>query len=374
MSEFQYVGFRAIDAPVSEKNLEFMRRQSSRAEVTGWTFDNDYHFGDFHGDSAEMLRRGYDFHFHYANFGVRTLMIRLPAGLPDAKAVEPYLDKDSLYVSKDKSGPGVVLCIKPCYEPDSLDEIWAPNEFFEDLLPLRAEILSGDLRPFYLAHLGVIRDINHSEEEHEGPVPAGLDRLTDAQAALASMFDLSAGLLAAAARGAPPLPEDRGNSYDAWLQSRPVAVKDAWLSQLLADPRSRVRSEILAEYQKSRSAPSWPVLSLNRTLRELDTAGEELQQRIDRQKADAAARERAQKLARMKADPQSTIKKTEELIKQRSGRIYSEIADMLADLREALAGTAQAGLAEQQARRLKEENPKRSGFTGELRRRGFVKK
>ena len=30
MSEHQRVAFRAIDGPVSEKNLEFMRRQSSR--------------------------------------------------------------------------------------------------------------------------------------------------------------------------------------------------------------------------------------------------------------------------------------------------------------------------------------------------------
>jgi len=46
MSEFQYVGFRAIDGPVSEKNLEFMRRQSSRAEITPWSFDNEYHYGE----------------------------------------------------------------------------------------------------------------------------------------------------------------------------------------------------------------------------------------------------------------------------------------------------------------------------------------
>jgi hypothetical protein len=30
MSECQYVAFRAIDGPVSEKNLNFMRRQSSK--------------------------------------------------------------------------------------------------------------------------------------------------------------------------------------------------------------------------------------------------------------------------------------------------------------------------------------------------------
>ena len=46
MSEYQYVGFRAIEKPVTEKNLEYMHSQSSRAEITPWSFDNEYHFGD----------------------------------------------------------------------------------------------------------------------------------------------------------------------------------------------------------------------------------------------------------------------------------------------------------------------------------------
>jgi hypothetical protein len=90
MSEYQYVAFRAIDAPVREENLAYMERQSSRAEITPWSFDNEYHYGDFGGDAAGMLRRGYDLHVHYANYGTRTLMIRLPDGLPDPEASKPY--------------------------------------------------------------------------------------------------------------------------------------------------------------------------------------------------------------------------------------------------------------------------------------------
>jgi hypothetical protein len=86
MSEYQYVAFRAIDGPVRESNLNYMHKQSSRAEITPWSFENEYHYGDFHGDATEMLRRGYDFHLHYANFGTRRLMLRLPNGLPDLTA------------------------------------------------------------------------------------------------------------------------------------------------------------------------------------------------------------------------------------------------------------------------------------------------
>src|SRR5438876_1799767 len=100
MSEYQYVAFRAIDSPVTEKNLEYMRRQSSRAEITPWSFDNEYQYGDFGGNAVEMLRRGYDLHLHYANFGIRKLLIRLSQGLPDFQAAKPYLGEDSLQFLK----------------------------------------------------------------------------------------------------------------------------------------------------------------------------------------------------------------------------------------------------------------------------------
>ena len=148
MSEFQHIAFRAIDAPVSEKNLAFMRRQSSRADITPWSFENEYHFGDFHGNAVEMLRRGYDFHLHYANFGVRTLMIRFPNGLPDAKVVEPYFEEDSLHFLKDKQGRGGILCVEPIFEAGDLDDLWELDGFIDRLLPLRAEILEGDFALF----------------------------------------------------------------------------------------------------------------------------------------------------------------------------------------------------------------------------------
>ena len=87
MSEYQYVAFRAIDRPLNERELGFARKQSTRAEITRWSFTNEYHFGDFHGDTDGLLRRGYDVHLHYANFGVRRIALRLPAGLPFSKSL-----------------------------------------------------------------------------------------------------------------------------------------------------------------------------------------------------------------------------------------------------------------------------------------------
>jgi hypothetical protein len=46
----------------------------------------------------------------------------------------------------------------------------------------------------------------------------------------------------------------------------------------------------------------------------------------------------------------------------------------LADLREALSGSDQASLAEQQAHKLKNNNPNLHRLTAELRDQGFLRK
>lgn len=377
MSEYQYIAFRAIDAPVSGKNLEFMRMQSSRAEVTPWSFENEYHFGDFHGNAEEMLRRGYDFHFHYANFGYRTLMFRLPNGLPDSKAAKPFLETGSLHFVKDKTGPGGILAIEPSYESGQLDEIWDFGDWVERLLPLRAEIQAGDLRPFYLAHLAISMDMNHNpDEESDAPVPAGLNTLTNAQGAFAELYELSDALIAAAVGNSPPLPQhtDSAEPYAAWLATQSAATKDGWLSQLMEDPHTGVRAEILAAYQTARSAPAWPTVVVDRTVGDIRTASEAIQQQMDRKRKENAARARVKKLADMVADPTETIRETDELVRHRSGQSYEKIATLLSDLRSALSLTSQSHLASQQAWKLKEQNPTLKLLISALKRKGFLEK
>jgi len=376
MSEYQRIAFRAIDSPVSEKNLEYMRRQSSRAEITPWSFDNEYHYGDFRGDALEMLRRGYDFHLHYANFGIHKLLIRLPHGLLDSKAARPYLSEDSLQFLQDKQGRGGTLSIDPYYEPGDLGELWE-LDILDRLVPLRAEILDGDLRPLYLAHLAVACDGNHDPEEtKEAPVPAGLEKLSAAQRALAEFYGLGDSLIAAAARDAPPLaaPTDPRNQYTEWLRGQPEATKDTWLAQWLTDPHSIGRGEILAEFRESHRAPLWPAVRRDRTIAELKATAEEIQLEADRNKAANAARQRAKRLAGMAADPAQTLRETEKLVTQRSREAYRQIAMLLAELRGALAGSSQSGLAEEQARKLKNQNPTLRLLISELRREGFLPK
>jgi hypothetical protein len=377
MSEYQYVAFRAIDSPVSEKNLEYMRRQSSRAEITPWSFDNEYQYGDFRGDAVEMLRRGYDLHLHYANFGTRKLLIRLPRGLPDVEAAKPYLGEDSVQFLPDKQGHGGTLSIDPYHEPGDLEELWEFDNLLHRFLPLRAEILDGDLRPLYLAHLAIACDGEHDPEAtKEAPVPACLDKLSDAQRALTELYGLSDSLIAAAAQGSPPreAQSDLRSQHAKWVQGQPEATKNAWLVQWLADPHSDVRREILAEFRRSHRVPLWPTVIRERTIAQLKAIAEGIQHQEDREAAAKAARQRAKRLAEMAADPDRTLRETDELVTRRSGDAYRQIATLLAELRDALAGTDQSGLAEQQAKALKNKNPTLRLLISELRRQGLLPK
>ncbi len=377
MSEYQYIAFRAIDSPVTEDNLEYMRQQSSRAEITPWSFDNEYNYGDFRGDAVEMLRRGYDLHLHYANFGIRKLLIRLPHGLPDVKAAKPCLGEDSVQFLPDKGGQGGTLSIEPYHEPGDLEDLWEFDNLLHRLVPLRAEILDGDLRPLYLAHLAIACDGNHDPEAtKEAPISAGLDKLSDAQRALMELYGLSDSLIAAAAQDSPSLKAmtDPRSQHAQWLQGQPQATKDAWLAQWMGDSHSNARREILAEFRKSHQAPLWPTVVRDRTIAELKAIAEEIQHQSDREAAAKAAHQRAKRLAAMVVDPTQTLRKTEKLVTQRSGEAYLQIATLLAELREALAGSERSGLAEQQAQKLKSKNPTLHLLTRELRRQGFVPK
>jgi hypothetical protein len=377
MSEFQYIGFRATDKPVGDRDLDYMRQQSTRAEITPWSFDNVYHFGDFRGNAREMLRRGYDIHLHYANFGIRDLLIRLPLHLPNAPGAGPYFAEDGLQFVKDKRGPGGVLTISPFHEPGDQDELWDVHEILDRLVPLRAEILEGDLRPLYLAHLAVRSDGNHDPEETtEGPVPAGLGDLTASQRALAELYGLSDALIAATAEGnsGQAVQEDLRSVQARWLQGLPQATKDAWLLEWLADAHASARRDMLAEFRQSRPTAAWPTVRRDRTIAELETAAEGIHKKAVDKATKKAAQQRAKRLADMAADPVPTLHETERLVKMRSRDSYAEIATLLKDLREVLAGSKQAGLAERQAWKLKKENPTLKLLTAELRRAGFVPK
>ncbi len=270
MSEYQYIHFVACDGPVDEAGLTYMRRQSTRAAVTPWEFTNEYHFGDFRGRPAEMLRRGYDAHLHFANFGIRQLMFRLPHAPCDPKTFARFAVEDCVTWEKDKRGKAGILTISPEADAGTYGYLDDVSGSLHRLVALRDMLLAGDLRPLYVGWLACCYD----KDRQEPPVPAGLEKLPRPLADLAAFYELPRGLLEAAARTSPAAPKRTGQTAAAekWLRGLRKAELQEIVRRLVTDDAGAVRADVLGRIRKHAPAGAWPLAEPSRTLGELHAA------------------------------------------------------------------------------------------------------
>lgn len=201
MSEYQYYDFLAIDRPLNKTDQEALRALSSRAEITATRFTNTYHWGDFRGDPKKLMASWFDLHLYLANWGSRRLMIKAPKRLVDPQIIAPFiaaLDDVELLTA----GQNVIVDINMS-ELDA--DNWVDDEaMLARLAPLRADLLQGDLRLFYLLWLMAVEYELVDSEEPE-PLP-GLGPSSDAIEAFASFFGIDSDLVEAAAeRPADPV-------------------------------------------------------------------------------------------------------------------------------------------------------------------------
>ncbi len=269
MSEYQFIHFLAIDKPLNDKQMAFMRRQSTRAEITEWEFTNEYDFGDFRGDTKEMLRRGFDIHLHYANFGIRRLMIRLPRGIPcERRTFDKFLVEGCMDWIADKKGKGGILDIQPEADAGTYDEdIYDVDTLLHKIAPIRNLLINGDMRALYLAWLAC----NYDEESMEPPVPTGLGKLTRDLKAFANFYELDDKFLAAAAKRSPPLSKasDMGDTLKAWIAKQSQKELRTLVGKLLMDEAAETRAKTLSRIRDQMGSVTWPTAEPTRTWAEL---------------------------------------------------------------------------------------------------------
>lgn len=153
MREYQYYEFQAIDRPLGEADRQALRDLSTRARITATSFTNSYEWGDFKRDPAQLMERWFDLHLYLANWGLRRLMIRLPKRLVDRHLLGAFLenvDFAELRVSRENLILGIGL------DEVELEDWDDGSGWLAVLTPLRAEVLAGDLRLFYLLWLTAV--------------------------------------------------------------------------------------------------------------------------------------------------------------------------------------------------------------------------
>lgn len=194
MSEYQYYEFQAIDRPLSEADRDALRDLSTRARITATSFTNSYEWGDFKGDPAQLKERWFDLHLYLANWGSRRLMIRFPARMVNGDILDAFLGE------VDCAGYTVVgdnLILDIVLDEVESDDFDDGSGWLASLTSLRAEVLAGDLRLFYLLWLMAVEADTFKADEPE-PMP-GIGPMTAALEAFAAFFDIDPDLVHAAA-------------------------------------------------------------------------------------------------------------------------------------------------------------------------------
>src|SRR5262249_38236851 len=151
----QYYEFRALDRPLDSDARAALRKITSRAEITSTSLVNEYHFGDFKGNPQKLMEQYFDAFLYLANWGTRTVMLRIPGVALSLADVKPYVlednDFDDFFAWQTKDH--VIVAFEMRDENREIDFDVNPGECLDPILPVRHELISGDRRPLYLGWL-----------------------------------------------------------------------------------------------------------------------------------------------------------------------------------------------------------------------------
>ncbi|MDB5311693.1 MAG: hypothetical protein JWO38_5895 [Gemmataceae bacterium] len=260
VSEYQYYEFRAIDRPLDDKARAALRAITSRARITSTSLVNEYHFGDFKGNPDRLMDQYFDAHIYYANWGSRRLVLRVPVRSFEPAAAKPYLVPDTAQVRHTTDH--VVFDFHSESEGDDFfgDEAEEEGGWLASMIPLRADLMAGDLRCLYLGWLAGVESGEVDEGTTEPPVPPGLFQLSAPLQVFADFLRVDPDLIevAAAASGeAAPTglpPEELAD----WVAQLPGPEKDAILVRVIQGETGVVAGELLRRFRKDQAAKLAP--------------------------------------------------------------------------------------------------------------------
>lgn len=331
MSEYQRYEFLAIDRRLSEEDMDALREFSTRATITPTRFFNEYHWGDFKGDPDDLMDLYFDAYAYWSNWGSRELQLKIPGSAIDDATLAPYRVEGGLEWRRVESF--LIVKFRLDHEPE--DGWIEDKDFLYTLSTLRNDLMSGDLRPLYVAWLACTLGYSLEDDAIEPPVPPGLASLTPALQELAGFFDVWPGLLAVGAERSAPSDDTMPTKEQlaAWLSRWPEGEKTATLVRLVADDDRTLRSELLRRFRNEvQSAPASAAPA--RTAEALREAA------LRREKAEQERAEREAILAHQRALDELATRREEvwlevmALIGEKKVSAYDQAVPLLKDLME----------------------------------------
>ena len=236
------------------------------------------------------MAKHFDAFLYFANWGTHQLMLRVPRGLADVDELHAYT-LDPIFFTIQCSDHLILEFNSP---EDCREDTWRDWRL-EELLPLRADLMAGDLRCAYIAWLAAVNHGYVEDDALEPPVPPGLQSLTGPLTNLVDFLYLDDELLAVAAEASPPLHDETDDTeLEAWVTSLPQAKKDDWIVRMLRGENTTLWVEALALFRNARKVPKGDQPEqTRRTAGALRDAGKEKSDRHQQEEAERAARERA---------------------------------------------------------------------------------
>jgi hypothetical protein len=362
MSEYQYYEFAAIDRPLTPTEMAELRAVSTRAVITPSGFANHYEWGSLKADPADWMRRYFDAFIYSANWCSCRLALRVPLATFRKAELKPFETKFALTI--EASDDYWIF-------DWALDESEDYDRFVEDdgsgwmrrLLPLRDELLRGDLRPLYLGWLAGASGGELREDAQEPEVPPGLLELSPSQQALVEFLEIDPDMLAAAMAGSPPVsPADvaEADRIDSWLEEwrrdEMVAVLKLIAQGRGQEAERRVRSSHAAWLKAQR--PALAPATVRRSVAELrELAKSATAVRLEREAKERAKQEAERRqqheayLRRLMAEVDKHWDAIDAQAKRGSASGYEQAVRALVDLAEGYALTSSRNEFERALRR-----------------------
>jgi hypothetical protein len=336
MSEYQYYEFLALERPLTLEEMAALRDISSRAAITPTSFTNHYEWGDLKADPLELLHRYFDVFVYVANWGMRWVALRVPKETLPMKAAQPYLPPKSGAL-RDVGDAVLVNLVSEDEEMEDWDE---GTGWMAGLAPVRGELLRGDLRPLYLAWLGIAQDEEVDDDEPEPPLPPGLGNLSPAQTRLAEFLRVDPFLLGVGAEGSGDM-ETATEGIEDWIATLPAGEKLKLLTSVANGEGAAVGASLLRRFQATRPVSAdMPRRTVGALLAEADSRREKhfreqarLAEERRRREAEAEARKREERLTALAERQEEAWGEVERQIEIKQRAAYEDAVALLVDLR-----------------------------------------
>jgi hypothetical protein len=326
------------------------------------------------------MEKYFDIFVHDSNWGQHELMLRLPGSLLDVPVTEPYVTDETL----DTHAAGAFTLVHFQTTDEEEGGRWVEEEeseaWLSQLLPLREELASGDLRALYLGWLVGAQSGIVDDDTPEPPVPPGLRQLSPALKALASFLWLDDDLIAVAAEQSAPLRTTHTSRDDQrrWLAGIPEAEKDALLVRVLDGEGARLQLELRRRLQHATvPAPASMATNPPRTVAQLVATADERREARRRAEAERAAQEQAQKqreaatrratyLQGLQGREEQMWQQVESLVRTTKQAEYDRAVTVLVDLRDLAGLTGQQDAFAVRLGRLREQHAGKPSFIRRL--------